>query len=441
MKGESAPDRAGGQGTGMSNRSRRRVDPRLPAYLFAGFLGLLAALSTGRPELAAIGAPFLTLAALALVTGAAGKAAGEVTIKAARVIEGSDVEGVALVDWEGEAEVDVMLVGWRGITPLDPAPSIAWALPRSRGPVRLPFRVHARSWGVHSLGTLWVRTRRPGGLVAYEQPVAAGPTLRVLPAPTRLDRLLRPAEPRAIAGMHLSRLRGHGTDLADLRPYQPGDHLRDLSWGTSARLGEPWVTVHHPERTGTVLLLLDAFFGDDEGAKRTLARAARAAWAVASAHLRAQDQVGLLARGRTVAWVPPHGGRRARWLLLDELLSVGGAAEDTWRRRRWSRRVMVPADALVVGVTSLRSETFASELVRHRRSGQTTVALVIDSSDLLPEPRDRLDQAARRIWLARREMERQALERSGVPTALVRGRGGVGPAVASLRRRMSAARR
>ena len=40
-----------------------------------------------------------------------------------------------------------------------------------------------------------------------------------------------------------------GEDFADLRPYVPGDRLRDLSWAASARSDEPWVVVHHPDGT------------------------------------------------------------------------------------------------------------------------------------------------------------------------------------------------
>lgn len=433
----------GGTTTGSSDApavgpetGRRRSDPRLRAYLVAGFGGLAAAIATGQPELAALGAPFIVLAAIGLIDRGAAGVRGGVRVDRARVIEGDVVEGEVRVDWDGEAEVDLLLAGWRGVAPIDPEPVVGWSLPAGRGPVTLPFRLRARSWGVHDLGTLWVRVRRPGGLRAWERDLAPAPSVRVLPAPLRLDSLLKPSEPRVVAGVHLSRSRGHGTDFADLRPYQPGDRLRDLSWSASARFAEPWVTVHHPERTGTVLLLLDAFFTKERKSTEALARAARAAWAVASLHLKAQDRVGLLAYGRTVAWFAPQGGRRARWLLLDELLSVGGAAEDLDRRRRRSRRVVVPSDALIVGVTNLRSQTFRRDLLHHRRTGHTTVALVIDTSDLLPDADSRAEDAARRLWLAQREAERQSLERGGVPTARVTATDGVGPAISSLRRRI-----
>ncbi len=417
--------------------TRRRADPRLPAYLVAGFGALIGAVALGSGEVAALAAPFLAFAAAGLALPRPGGVRGSVHVDVDRVIEGATLSGEIRVDWDGIAEVDVMLDGWRGVTADDPAPHVAWALAPGTGPVRLEFRMRAEAWGAHDLGTLWVRLRRPGGLLIEERRLAATPTVRVLPSPLRLDRLLRPAEPRAVAGMHLSRLRGHGSDFAELRPYQVGDRLRDISWATSARLGAPWVTVHHPERTGTVMLLLDAFFRDEDDSTEALALAARTAWAVASAHLRAQDRVGLQAQGRSVAWVPPQGGRRARWMLLEELLGVGGEAADRWRRQRRFGRPVVPADALVVGVTSLESHSFTRDLIHHRRVGHTTAALVIDTEPLLPSARGSLDATARRLWLARRDAERGALERSGVLTALVTPSGGVGPAISSVRRRMS----
>lgn len=417
----------------------RRTDPRLPGYLIAGFGAFLGAIVTGLPELAALGTPFVALAALGVVQREPPQVRGEVHLSEERAIEGDVVQGEVRLDWDGEAEVEVLLTDWRGVTPIDPTPVPGWSLRAGAGPATLPFKVRAQSWGQHALGTLRVRVRRPGGLLIREQTVATAPGLRVLPTPLRLSQLLKPVEPHAVSGMHLSRSRGNGTDFAELRAYRPGDRLRDLSWSTSARLGEPWVAVHHPERTGTVLIVLDAFFADDLQSTEALARAARAAWAVTSAHLRAQDRVGLLAYGRTAAWIPPRGGPRARWMLLDELLSVGGAAADEWGVRRHRGRVSVPADALVVGVTRLGSPSFTQALLHYRRTGHATAALVIDTSDL-SEIESAVHAAADRLWRAQVDAERRALERGGVATAVLTGDTGVSSAIAALRRRMSPVR-
>lgn len=419
---------------------RRRSDPRLPAYLVAGFGALFYGLVTSQPELAALGAPFLTLLVLGLADRRPAALSARVDLVSQRAMAGDVLKGTVTVRWDGEAEVDVMLDGWRGVEAIAPAPVIGWSLHGSGSERTLPFEVRATSWGVHDIGTLWVRVRRPGSFVIDEHRFTETPTVRVLPDALRIGRLLKPAEPRAVSGMHLARHRGQGTDFAELRPYQPGDRLRDLSWGTSARLGVPWVRVNHPERTGTVLLLLDTVLGQSTESKEALTRAAQATWAVASMHLRAQDRVGLLARGRTAAWLPPRGGRRARFMVMDELLAIGGAAEDETRRRYARSREQVPADALVVGVTSLRSQTFVPDILHYRRRGHTTVALIIDTSDHFGDAKNPIEATAARVWVAQREAERHLLERGGVPTALVSTTHGVGAAVLTLRRRIDTLR-
>ncbi|TVP79271.1 MAG: DUF58 domain-containing protein [Gemmatimonadales bacterium] len=467
---------------------RWSVDPRLPAWVVAGFGGLLAAVATGRWEFAVLGTPFLVLGALGLVGRRPPLVEGRVEVSSTRILEGDVLEGALLLDWDGEAQVDAVLSGIRGLEQVEPVGAAAWSLPAGEGPVRLRFRLEGRAWGTHDTGTPRVRIRRPGGLVVREVRMRPGPRVKVLPGARRLDQLLRPAEPRAVSGVHVSRRRGEGSDFAELRPYQPGDRLRDLSWGTSARLGEPWVTVHHPERMGTVLLLLDSFVAEGEAYTETLSRAARAAWAVASVHLQARDRVGLLVGGRTPAWVPPGGGRRARWMLLEELLAVGAAAQDRTRQSRSTNQRSLPSDALVVGITSLQSRDFVRELVAHRRSGRAAAALVLDLADLVeegagvggagaggrgagasgpgasgpagatvtdagggvaagpgaepapaaaaPSPADPAF-AAFRLWMARRDIELRTLERAGVRTAVVREEEGVAPAIAHLRRRMN----
>ena len=50
---------------------------------------------------------------------------------------------------------------------------------------------------------------------------------------------------------------GAGTELAQLRPYEPGDDVRHIDPAATARTGEPHVRVHVPERTLTTWIVLD----------------------------------------------------------------------------------------------------------------------------------------------------------------------------------------
>ncbi len=50
---------------------------------------------------------------------------------------------------------------------------------------------------------------------------------------------------------------GSGMELAQLRPYEPGDDVRHLDPAATARTGEPHVRLHVPERTLTTWIVLD----------------------------------------------------------------------------------------------------------------------------------------------------------------------------------------
>ncbi len=182
--------------------------------------------------------------------------------------------------------------------------------------------------------------------------------------------------------------------------------------------------VHHPERTGTLVVLLDGFVevGVPPG---SLDRAARIVWAIARHHLSVGDRVGLLSTGAAPVWLPPAAGRRARWQVLDALLAVGATvagsspARPDARRRRWEAAATVPADAVVVGVSSLQSDAFVAGAVHHRRLGRPTVVVGIELADLLAPPTDEVERAARRLWAVETEARRAKLSGAGVPSMLV----------------------
>ena len=50
---------------------------------------------------------------------------------------------------------------------------------------------------------------------------------------------------------------GTGTELAQLRPYQIGDDVRQIDPASTARTGVPHVRVHVPERTLTTWFIID----------------------------------------------------------------------------------------------------------------------------------------------------------------------------------------
>src|SRR5918992_2233130 len=59
-----------------------------------------------------------------------------------------------------------------------------------------------------------------------------------------------------LAGDYRSPHLGDGSELAQVRPYVPGDDVRLLDWNVTARTGEPHVRVHLAERVLVSWLLV-----------------------------------------------------------------------------------------------------------------------------------------------------------------------------------------
>ena len=77
----------------------------------------------------------------------------------------------------------------------------------------------------------------------------------------RLLRRLNLAVVRRLDGLrqgeHPTDAFGPGLDLADLRPYAPGDDVRTLDWNVTARTGTPHVRRYHEDRDIGAWLILD----------------------------------------------------------------------------------------------------------------------------------------------------------------------------------------
>ncbi len=100
-----------------------------------------------------------------------------------------------------------------------------------------------------------VRPRALG--IAEPTPERPGPG----PMPDALLRALELTIGRRVegllAGEHRSRILGRGTELAQVRPYVPGDDVRLIDWNVTARTGEPHVRVHLAERVLVTWIALD----------------------------------------------------------------------------------------------------------------------------------------------------------------------------------------
>jgi uncharacterized protein (DUF58 family) len=118
-----------------------------------------------------------------------------------------------------------------------------------------------------------------------------------------------------VAGEHRAAGVGSGTELAQLRPYQPGDDVRQLDPSATARTGIPHVRQQVPERLLTTWLLVDVSpsmaFGTADRLKSDVAEGVVDVLGALS--VRRGGRVGLMTYGAPeTRLLPPRGGRGAR---------------------------------------------------------------------------------------------------------------------------------
>jgi uncharacterized protein (DUF58 family) len=133
------------------------------------------------------------------------------------------------------------------------------------------------------------------------------------------------------AGEHRGAGVGSGTELAQLRPYQPGDDVRQIDASATARTGIPHVRQQVPERLLTTWLAVDVSpsmaFGTADRLKSDVADGV--ADVLGAIAVRRGGRVGLLTfGGPATRLLPPRGGRGAR-VGLRRALAEGVADDGT----------------------------------------------------------------------------------------------------------------
>src|SRR5215470_12005852 len=127
------------------------------------------------------------------------------------------------------------------------------------------------------------------------------------------------------AGQSKSVFQGRGMEFEEVRPYLPGDEVRDIDWNVTARLGDPYVKRFVEERELTAMVVVDISrsmrFGTAGAEKRELA--AELCAVLGFAAIRNDDRVGLaLAGERLEHFVPPARGRSHLLRLLRDVLGA-----------------------------------------------------------------------------------------------------------------------
>jgi uncharacterized protein (DUF58 family) len=130
-----------------------------------------------------------------------------------------------------------------------------------------------------------------------------------------------------LSGDYRSAFAGLGSELHQLRPYEPGDDVRRMEWNVTARTGVPHVKVESAERVLLTWLVYDAsasmVIGTSDRRKADVAEGV--ALAVSYTATRRGNRIGLVAFGPGDArWREPQQGRRGLLLTLAALRNEPG---------------------------------------------------------------------------------------------------------------------
>jgi uncharacterized protein (DUF58 family) len=125
------------------------------------------------------------------------------------------------------------------------------------------------------------------------------------------------------AGRSSSVFKGRGMEFEEVRPYVPGDEVRDIDWNVTARFGVPFIKRFSEERELTVMLVADVSrsmrFGTSGTNKQELV--AELCAVLGFAAITHNDRVGLLLVSDKVEhFVPPSRGRTHLLRLLRDLI-------------------------------------------------------------------------------------------------------------------------
>jgi uncharacterized protein (DUF58 family) len=235
----------------------------------------------------------------------------------------------------------------------------------------------------------------------------------VFPRPARMRPRLVPAELLRRIGEHTGRAVGDGVEFAGVRPYQPGDQLRDVNRAVSIRRGQLHVNQRAAARAADLVVMIDAFGDSGPVSERTLDLAVHGAAAVVTAYLGVSDRAGLVVLGGLLRWLGPAAGDRQFYRVAEMMLA---ARYDSYVTPDVSRipRTALPPGTLVVVFSPLLDPRGFGAISDLRQRGFPLV--VVDTLRDEPPPGTRADaRLALRLWRLDRTATRAALRDLGIP--------------------------
>lgn len=385
-----------------------RPSARARSLATAALLALVAAVLTGHAALVLLAAP--ALGALALLPRRRPPELDlDVTVSSSRCFEGEEVTITATVcAAQPLDEVILEIQPAAQVALAGASPSTQAFLRAGRASARWVIRPDR--WGRPSPGTIRVVGR--AGALQTSRRIELDP-VEVFPRPARMRSRLVPAELLRRIGEHTGRAVGEGVEFAGIRPYVPGDQLRDVNRAVSIRRGQLHINQRAAARAADLVVMIDAFGDSGPVSERSLDLAVHGAAALVTAYLRVSDRAGLVVLGGLLRWLGPAAGDRQFYRIAEMMLAARYDSFVTPDVGRIPRTALPPGTLVVVFSPLLDPRGFGA-ISDLRQRGFPLV--VVDTLRDEPPPGTRADaRLALRLWRLDRTATRAGLRTLGIP--------------------------
>jgi len=347
----------------------------LASLLAAAFACILTGAVLGRWEPIAMALPFVLYPYLALVLRPTQPWSldGRIELETGQAMEGDEVAMTMFLENKGApialGSFDLPVPS--GLELVKGRATMPFSLGRDEK-LELHLKLRLKRRGFFEFRWIQVKVSDRSLLFGQAIDIWMPANIRVLPHVEDLKRAnIEPTKVRLSSGNVPSRLLGPGSDFFGLRSYMPGDELRRINWKASARGIDLITNEFKTERSGDVVIVIDARYdvGGNDG-RRMVDLQVDAAASLASHLLRQRNRVGMVYLGDTLQIVPLAYGRRQFYRLLEVLVRAEPGLPKSAEGIKWALNRHFSRGTMVVLVTPLEDRsavTLAEELSKRRR--------------------------------------------------------------------------
>jgi len=279
------------------------------------------------------------------------------------------------------------------------------------------YKVQLPQSGAYKIGPMKVRYRDGHNFFTKEWVEESTTELMVLPQMEEISRSkIRPQHTRSRLGNIQSKRIGVGSEFYSLREYTPGDTIRKINWKATARSNHPITNEFEGERSGDVIIIVDASAGSKVGTEEenTVKSSVKAAATLASDILSDRNKVGLIVIGEMLDWIFPGQGREQFYKIMDSLSNIRSGGQWGLKDIRWIMERFFPKKSLVLFISPLTDSEVTNTLTDMSRKQYDLI--VISPSPIGMEKKlcDIEDPLAEKINLLERRSRIGALRNHGI---------------------------